>query len=237
MRMIKRGSVVLLLISASACGGHGSTAPTAPTLAASTFHVTGVASDDDGAPVAGANLWVYPGAPGIPMGSGVTDERGAYSFDFKSTSSSGPMGLNADSPGHEPFVGFLFPDAVSHTASMNVRLYRIKRLTAGESTVVTIVPGDTNCGFDSELTCRTVRVSVPSDGLLTMSCDPQGDDNGGPGLTIVGYNDRVTCRNCSVFSPWRLTAGTERAVDIGMWGQSMASQSCVFKTSLAPVNP
>jgi hypothetical protein len=138
-----------------------------------------------------------------------------------------------DSPDHEPFAGsFSFAGALSpdpsHNATQNVRLYRIKRITAGESTVVTIAPGDPFCGvFNDELTCRTVRVMVPASGLLVMSCDPRGDDNGGPGLNIEGYNTRI------VSGDWHVTAGTEVPVRIGMWQNWPVSQSCVFTTSIA----
>jgi hypothetical protein len=84
-----------------------------------------------------------------------------------------------------------------------------------------------DCGLSDELTCRRVRVVVPTDGLLTMSCDPRGDDRGGFGLTIVGYNEPTGSG-----LPWHVNAGTELAMDIGMWFQSTVSQSCVFKTSL-----
>jgi hypothetical protein len=207
-----------------------------PIPTTSTFHVTGIATDDDGAPVVGATVSVSAYYSPPSSVSTVTDGRGSYSVNFDATHSAPntvPFAdVNADSPGHEHFYNSLFPASYTERAqnvSMNLHLYRIKRITAGESTAVTVVPGDRICGLSDELTCRTVRVVVPTDGLLTMSCNPQGDDNGGFGLTIVGYNDRT-----SFALPWHVTAGTERAVDIGMWFQSTVSQSCVFKTSLAP---
>jgi hypothetical protein len=205
--------------------------PVPPT---STFHVTGIATDDDGAPVVGATVTVTPD-PRHSSVSTVTDWRGSYNVDFDATHTAPNVFfayVKAESPGHESFFDYLpGPDAQSISITKNLHLYRLKRISAGESTVVTVVPGDTNCGYDDELTCRTVRVVVPTDGLLTMSCDPQGDDNGGPGLTIVGYNGRG-----SSGLPRHFVAG-EWPVDIGMWFQSSVSQSCVFKTSLARPEP
>jgi hypothetical protein len=205
-----------------------------PIPVTSTFHVSGIATDDDGAPVVGATVTVSACCPPSSV-STVTDGRGSYSVDFDATHSAPDLlpfaDVNADSPGHEHFGSVLFPVSYTEKAqnvSMNLHLYRIKRITAGESTAVTVVPGDTLCGVDDELTCRTVRVVIPTDGVLTMSCNPHGDDNGGFGLTIVGYNGRT-----SSALPWHATAGTERAVDIGMWFTSTVSQSCVFTTSLS----
>jgi hypothetical protein len=190
----------------------------------STFHVTGVATDDDGAPVIGATVTVSPDwhipQPPYSSVSAVTDGRGSYSIDFEATHTAPNVEfahVNAQSPGHEPFFDYLFPASdsqKSQNVSMNLHLYRIKRIIPGESTVVTVVPGDTTCGWSDELTCRTVRVVVPTDGLLTVSC---------PGLTLPGN---------AVGSPWHVTAGTQPAVDVGMWFQSTVSQSCVFNTSL-----
>ena len=193
--------------------------------------MTGIATDDDGAPVIGATVtvsldWGIPQPP-YPSFSAVTDGSGSYSVDFDATHSAPDLlpfaHVHADSPGHEHFFGYLFPASYSEknqNVSKNLHLYRIKRITAGESTVVTVVPGDTNCGWEGELTCRTVRVVLPTDGVLTMSC---------PGLKIAGYDEPWRTPG----SPWHVTAG-EVAVDIGMWFTSTVSQSCVFKTSLAP---
>jgi hypothetical protein len=211
-----------------------------PVPTTSAFHVTGIATDDDGAPVIGATVTVSLDwdihQPPYPSFSAVTNRSGSYSVDFDATHSAPDIlpfaHVNADSPGHEHFFGYLFPASYSEknqNVSKNLHLYRIRRITAGESTAVTVVPGDKTCGVGDELTCRTVQVVVPTDGLLTMSCDPRGDDNGGFGLTIVGYSDRT-----STGAPWHVTAGTERAVDIGMWFTSTVSQLCVFKTSLTP---
>jgi hypothetical protein len=237
--MFKRGCVILLLISVSACGRPAPTTPTPnPTPAPpriGTFHLTGIATDDDGRPVTGATvtLDLNPSGCGEPdfVSGGVTDGAGVYHIDFDAPGAAGFIIalLDAGSPGHEGYAASISaPASDGQNLLQNLHLYRIKRITAGESTVVTVVPGDTRCGPYRDLTCRTVRVVVPTDGLLTMSCDPQGDGYGGPGLTIAGYNGRG-----ETGLPWHVIAG-EYAVDIGMWSASTVSQSCVFKTSLAP---
>lgn len=199
-------------------------------VSTSPFHLTGIATDDDGRPVASATVTLtHEDGTGLPVSSlsSVTDGAGFYHFDFDARPylELPPFiiaSVRAESPVHERFVTAIhIPGSGGQNVSQNLHLYRITRITAGESTVVTVVPGDTNCGFSDELTCRTVRVVVPTDGLLTLSC---------PGLKIVGYAE--AWQN-PAGSPWHVTAGTEVVVDIGMWFQSTASQSCVFNTSLA----
>lgn len=197
-----------------------------------TFHVTGIATDDDGAPATGATVTVSVNAPDPPhprSTSTVTDARGSYSVDVDA-SYTGPNVafalVNADSPGHDSFVDYLFPGSDSQNTrkifiSKNLHLYRITRITAGESIAVTVVPGDTVCGLSADdLVCRTVHIVIPTDGMLTASC---------PGL-IVEVFDLV--RGDTV--KWPVKAGTEVEVNIGMWLQSTVSQACMLKTSLAP---
>jgi hypothetical protein len=144
--------------------------------------VTGIATDDVGAPVTSATVTVSVSAPDPPYRrstSTVTDARGSYSVDVDA-SYTGPNVafalVNADSPGHDSYVDYLVPGSDSQNTgrifiSKNLHLYRITRITAGESTAVTVVPGDTICGSSADdLVCRTVHVVIPTDGMLTASC-------------------------------------------------------------------
>ena len=89
MPMFKRGCVVLLVIVASACGGSNPlpSAPSTPSVGpTSTFHVTGIATEDDGNPVAGANITVQPWVNSVqlrplPSVVVVTDGAGFYRLD------------------------------------------------------------------------------------------------------------------------------------------------------------
>jgi len=232
----ERACVVPLLILASACCGNGSpTAPTPrpspPSVITSTFHLTGIAADDDGGPVGGATVTVGKGdLTNAPSGSGVTDGRGFYSIDFDAVHIDLPgaaLGwVMADSPGHDRFWADIHvPGSGGQNVSQNLRLYRIKRVTAGESTLVTVVPDDKICGPDGFYRCRSVHVVVPADGLLTMEV--------GNGLALVVDDQRDQQPSSATF---RVTAGTEEVVDIGMDFRSTFSQSGVFKTSLAPIS-
>lgn len=188
--------------------------------------VTGVATDDDGLPVSGASIRIaaYVGNTS-PEFTGETDGAGRYSIEVSARATDGS--IKAEDASHDRYFDYLDFSArfgTVPTLTRDVRLYRITRINAGESTRVTIAPGDSLCGHDDELVCRRVTVMVPAAGSLTMGCEPQGNDNGGPGLTIVEYNGRAGVQ------PWHVTGG-EVPVDIGMWGTSKVSQSCTLTTS------
>lgn len=194
---------------------------------------TGLATDDEGAPVAGASVTIEVyGRSSSTFFTGLTDASGTYRIDMKVD---GPWtgSIKAVTPTQEQYFDYIFslsyPDP--HTVTRDVRLYRIRRINAGQSAQVTINPGDSLCGHDDELVCRTIRVMVPAKGRLTLGCEPKGDDNGGPGLTIVDYNGR---RNSG--QPWTVVPG-ETPVEIGMWFTSTFSQSCTFTTSFTPTDP
>ena len=103
-----------------------------PTM--STFHVTGIATDDDGAPVPDATVTVRPyfGATPYPSFAAVTDSKGSYSIDFEATHVGPALAfaeVNADSPGYKHFCDGLIPasyDEKSQTISEDLYLYRLK---------------------------------------------------------------------------------------------------------------
>jgi hypothetical protein len=187
----------------------------------STFHLTGIATDDDGDPVTGATVTLNPnGDFGGTSMSGVTDGAGSYHLDFDSPWVPGNLiaFLIAQSPGHDRYVA-----SISAPASGGH-----KRITAGESTLVTVVPRDTSCDENGYYFCRTVHIVVPTDGLLTTEVVPT-PSTANTGLTLVG--------DVGPFGPSRVmhvTAGTEVVVWVGMVWTSTLSQTGVFKTSLTP---
>lgn len=246
--MVKRGGIVLLLIVAPACSGNGlptapTTMPAAPTATprplppaiTSTFHLTGTATDDDGGPATGATVSLQPsGYPTLPFVSGVTDGRGYYSIDFDAYHLDIPRAilgvLIAESPGRDRFVEYpAAPATGGQNVLQDLHLYRIKRISAGESTLVTVVPGDTSCSEDGFFICRIVHVQVPTDGLLTMEVVPipSATNTGLALVDDIGDGSRPS-------KTIHVTTGTEVVVFIGMVWTSTVSESGVLKTSLAP---
>jgi hypothetical protein len=238
MPMFKRGCVVLLVIVASACGGSNPlpSAPSTPSVGpTSTFHVTGIATEDDGNPVASANITVQPWVNSVqlrplPSVVVVTDGAGFYRLDFNANRDR--VGFvataKAESPGHDTAYYNIRPEvSTSQNVSQNIHLYRIKRISAGESTVLTVVPGDSFCGSNSsEFVCRTVHIVAPSDGLMTIESVGL--------LNVVGPNGTGgSC--CDDTASIRVTAGAEVVANIGVFAPSgtfLDSQSFLLNTSL-----
>jgi hypothetical protein len=234
MPMLKRGCVVLLVMLAAACGGS-SPLPSAPSTPGvgptSTFHVTGTATDDDGNPVAGANItvqpWVDSVQKSVPSVVVVTDGAGVYRLDFDANRDAGGFigSVKAESPGHDTAYYNIRPLSASQNASQNIHLYRIKRITAGESTVITLLPSDTLCGgHTSESVCRTVHIVAPADGVMTIEAVPIPST--GALWFFCGDDNHL----CSI----PVTAGAEVVTTIGIFffWTFPDSQSFLLKTSL-----
>ena len=222
-----------VLATIVACSGTGPTGPIgttpapppAPVGSTRPVQINGIATDDGGAPVAGAaiEVTVSDGVTGRKFYA-TTNPAGFYELTADVLVARRAIGyIKADSPGRDRYFAYFDGD---QSVTQDVRLYRPIRITVGESTRVTVVPGDSACGLSDELICRTVRLTVPAAGPLTMTCEPRGDDNGGPGLTIVGYNERTA-------SPSVFFVPGEHPIEVGMWLTSTISQSCLLTTAFS----
>jgi hypothetical protein len=206
-----------------------------PPAITSTVHLTGTATDDDGNPVTGAAVAVRPNDyPNVPSVSRVTDGRGSYRIDFDAHHVDVPRAvlgfLIADSPGRDRFVNWIAAPATGgQNVLQDLHLYRIRRIITDESTLVTVVPGDTSCSEDGFYVCRIVHVEVPTDGLLTMQVlpTPSATNIGLALVDDIGDGSRPS-------KTIHVTARTEVVVFIGMVWTSTVSESGVLKTSLAP---
>ena len=125
--------------------------------------------------------------------------------------------------------------------SQNVRLYRITRITAGDSTVVTVAPDDTLCvnnvqdspGLGPDYVCRSVRVVAPSDGIMTLEAlSTQGGAHPPLEVETVGA---ATCCSERLGNPTsiQVTAGTVVVANVEMVLGSTTSQSFSLNTSMA----
>ena len=128
------------------------------------------------------------------------------------------------------------------SASQNFRLYRVKLVTAGDSTVVTVTPDDTLCvnnvqdspGSGQDYVCRSVRVVAPSDGVMTLEAlSTQGGAR--PGLeveTVGGGPERFGNPILGNPTSIQVTAGTEVVAHVEMVSGS-TSQSFTLNTSMS----
>ena len=142
--------------------------------------LSGVATDDEGAPVSGVTVLVYPFGPAGP-GNGVTavtDASGTYSMTFNSLLTPGgdlPVPVQTEKSGYESYrhdagpIGCVLRDPSTNacrpgasTFVQNLRIYRIRYVPVGQSTTIDVKFGDPECGDpDALYFCRTVRITGP----------------------------------------------------------------------------
>ena len=229
--------VALFLLTASACSG-GSSTPTAPTPVPSptpspapppTIVLTGQVTDSaTSAPIAGAIVSINgryratTDSSGNYSVTGVLDAGRGYDFTYVSASS------------------YVSDYRYIRGTSQNVRMNRIRRITAGDSTVVTVAPDDTLCvnnmqdspGLGQDYVCRSVRVVATTDGIMTLEAlSTQGGAHPPLEVETVGVSPCCFERMGNPVSI-PVTAGTEVVANVEMVYGSAASQSFVLNTSI-----
>jgi hypothetical protein len=255
--MLKRGCVVLLVTLASACSGSTPTtaptpAPTAtvspapaptPTPPTPTVSLTGQVTDGTtSAPISGATV-VFS----YPVMYATTDSLGNYTFTGVPAPalSSALVWASDRRPGAAAALTDNYEPAFCYyrSTSQNLHLYRVKRIAAGDSTVVTVAPDDTLCvnnvqdfpGLGQDYVCRRVRVMVPSDGVMTLEAvSAQGGAR--PPLeveTIGGGPERFGTPLLGNPTSIQVTVGTEVVVNVEMLLGSTTSQSFTLNTSMS----
>jgi hypothetical protein len=230
------------------------TVPTAsprPPRAPLTFDVTGVVTDDVGAPVPDAFVKVWLDYE--DLASGMTDTAGSYRLHF-----SGVPGANhwsgVDPGGTEDAVGFLTVDGNNHTAATgfefysryligsgehlieNVRLSHIKRTTSGEATTVTMTSNDSVCGLDTwparVMICGIARVVTTRSGIMRVEAVPLQAGLELPGL-MVNSSQGIPGLGRGNPTIILVAAGTEYMVYVERpWG-FLGSQSFVVNPSFS----
>jgi hypothetical protein len=240
--MFNRAGVVLLLMLASACGGSSETTAPTPTLTP-----------------ASPTPALSPAQPATIVLTGqVTDSATSAPISGATVSINGRYGTTTDSLGNYSLTGLLdyggnhdltYVAASNYASdyhyirgtSQNVRLYRITRITAGDSTVVTVTPDDTLCvnnvqdypGLGPDYVCRSVRVVAPSDGIMTLEAlSTQGGAH--PPLEVETLG-AATCCSERLGNPTsiQVTAGTVVVANVEMVLGSTTSQSFSLNTSMA----
>jgi hypothetical protein len=228
------GSVVatVLVVLAAGCKSGGPITPTG-TSRPEAFEVTGVVTDDQAVPVAGAYVTMarVEARPSV-----VTDASGAYKIDFKATPFVNPgtgrsflARAEVLADGYDEYWRTI--DSASHFVE-NFRLHRIKRLTAGDSLVLSVTPDNGDCHADLYGPCGRVRVSAPASGNLRVEAVPTQEGAALPQLQVccVAGNERYG--NPITMS---VTAGTESRVEVGQVSPGViTSESVIVKTSVEP---
>jgi|SRR5215203_182137 len=213
--------------------------PRAPAADPERFDVSGVVTDDRGAPLVDATVTMatmaaYPNWPSVR-----TDTSGAYQIIFSANTvewqQRGRFVARADLnvSGYE----FYSRNVIATTTSIlneNFRLQRIQRVVAGRAIVVSFASDVGDCPIDLAQVCGTVRVTVPIGGNVTVdavaangrrpdlsACCASGNDVWGNPITLPAASGtelevRIALR---IFGPSR---------------ESFEGQSFEVTTSVAP---
>jgi hypothetical protein len=217
-----------LVLVAAGCSSGGPTTPSARPSAS--FSVTGIVTDDQGAPVGAATVTIRHWLGGmISAQSVVTDASGRYTIGF-TADTAGTTGMTAEifALAYERYDRAIMP--TSSTLVENFRLRGIQLITAGDSLVLSIAPDDADSDWFAG-PCRIVRVAVPADGTMTVEVLPTQPAAAPPPVQVccVSGNDRG---GNPVTLP--VTAGTAYyEVQIGLSRGITTTQSVLLKTSFA----
>ena len=95
------------------------------------------------------------------------------------------------------------PDVV-----INLRLHRIRRIAAGESVALTVLPDDPGWGDEWEWVARRVRIAIPASGTLTVSLSTEGGV-GRTGLEVFIASEDSSVRCCTPDVLLPVVAGQE----------------------------
>lgn len=234
-------AVAIAVVMSSACGSSPTapvsqntptpSGPTPPVAPATSYRVTGVVMDEGGSPMAGAPVDVL--APALRFTTR-TDGGGAYSVENVPGSSAfaGVAGVFAlvfaSAPGHWENVQLL-PVGSSGDVSRHMRLRQIRRITTGDSIVLTMDAYSSLVGerptedFDGNVSMswelRTIQERFIVDnvdaGRLFVNSD-DGDDHS-------GYPFILACRIAS--------AGCVEFYDSGLGGIDGAQRQISFNVS------
>jgi hypothetical protein len=232
--MFKRGCILQLVTLAAACNGGNSTVTSpSPRTFPPPPHpivVTGQVTDSaTSAPISGAIVSFNLGGSTTADGSGNFSVTGSLDPTYNVTF----VSANNYEEDIRRYIG---------AKPQNFHLHRIERITAGDSTSVTVAPDDTLCvnnsqddATSSNYVCRSVRVVAPSDGVMTLEAVSTQDGAHPPlELEIVGGD---AC--CSLQNPRsiQVTARTEVIANVEMVLGWTTSQSFTLKTSMAQTPP
>jgi hypothetical protein len=249
LRLVALGSMVAL----AGCGSSSpapvpstvTVLPTNPVL----VQLSGVVTDDDGAPVPGVTVfvspWNGPAGPGV-FGNAVTtvtDGSGRYSVTFNSVLAPGggsPVPVYTEKSGYESsdYYGIgcgatnaCRPDA--STFALNLRIYRIRSVPVGRSTTIDVKRGDPECGGGDDVPffCRAVRITGPPGATVAL----QASTN--PSNTVAALTLDASAATCCPFSlaaTANMPANGELRVYLQLSGYAPATTTFTFTSAILP---
>jgi hypothetical protein len=234
--------VAIGLMVASAGCGSSSPAPVPSTVTVPSLvpvQLSGVATDDDGAPVPGVTVFVYPTDAVPPSGNAVTtvtDGSGRYSITFNSLFLIPDLvvSVHAEKSGYESADYYGGPISRSPGASTFVRdlaIYRVRHVPVGQSTTIDVKVGDPECAITDNggSSCRTVRLTGPPGAMVAVQASTN-PSNRGPQLTL----DRSSETCCSLAATANVPANGELRVYLEVMPPNSGTFSFTLTSAVLP---
>ena len=250
VRML-RGAGVILIVAIVTCGCGESRSPVpAPTPSAPpqptpspapqprpsprSIVLTGQVTDAmTFRPIADAQVWING------RYSATTDASGNYRIDGLLDS-----GNNSDFThvsARDYFSDYRYIRGTTH----NLALRRIERIVAGQTTIVTVDPNDSLCvnnvqdspGVGPDYVCRSVRVVVPSNGIVRLEAHST-DDQTRPLLEVEIVEGPSPCCHERLENPTSVAvaAGTELVANVEMPLDSSTGRSFTLTTTILKID-
>jgi hypothetical protein len=243
-RLVRLSVALLAPLIVSACDPSATSVPTmaapqpsaVPTASTTLFSLSGIVTDEDERPVPGLTVHVLPHmgrAPGTRV-STQTNSGGAYAIDFSAVlgQPGGFVGeLDTEGVGYEPSHASLLSGGNMNVVK-DLHVYAIRRIQAGESIHVVIAPSDPYCGGinGDDWVCRTVRVTSPGRGTITIDVVSESGAPPGSGLEITSPS--YSC--CGLHQTVAVSPGAEVVAQLGMPHAATAGAGYTMTTSFAP---
>ena len=189
---------------------------------------------------------VVDSATGLPIAGAVVSINGRYRANADTSGNYSVAGLLDYGSNHDytyvSVENYVSDYRYIRGTIQNVHLYRIERIVAGESRLVTIAPDDTLCvnnvqdtpGLGPDYVCRSVFVVAPNDGSVTIEA-VSTQDGAHPPLEVETRGVSPCCSE-RIGNPTtiQVAAGTVIVVNVEMLSDSAATQSVVVNTSQLP---
>jgi hypothetical protein len=179
-----------------------------PTSGFLPFHLSGVATDDEGQPLVGARIllnYAFSAAALRPWTETTTDAQGRYEADFEARlggyfrASTAQVSVVSD--GHERDDRWFRPINNDPNQTVDLHPRVIRWIRVDEPVSVTVADDGAPCinnvrdmpNYSIHWVCRKVRLVVPADGILTVTAVPRHAGGVQPDLTMEGPGELDCC--------------------------------------------
>jgi hypothetical protein len=200
--------------------------------------LSGVATDDDGAPVSGVTVFVYPSGH-YPSGNAVTtvtDGSGRYSVTFNSLFLIPDLvvTVHTEKSGYESadyYNGPISRPPGAATFVRDVAIYRIRHVPVGQSTTIDVNVGDPECAITDNggSFCRTVRLTGPPGAMVAVQA-ATNPSYWGAQLTL----DRTSETCCSLAATANVPANGELRVYLEVMPPNSRTYSFTLTSAILP---